>query len=119
MKSLVLGFAILLSASAPQIIGQEKEPLHYLGGTERVNLSFLADSIERQDPPTPSPGPYASVVHFKGNVVIRTCCFQKGTAKNRAKQLMIFHADEADYHQNTSELEVRGNVRVKFQNYPK
>ena len=47
MKSIVFGFVILLAASAPQIIGQEKEPLHYLGGTERVNLSFVADSIER------------------------------------------------------------------------
>jgi hypothetical protein len=119
MKSIVLGFVILLAAAAPQIIGQEKEPLHYSAGTGRANLSFAADSIERQDPPTPSPTPYASVVRLKGNVVIRTCCIQNGTAKNRPKQVVIFHADEAEFNQDTRELEVRGNVKVKFQNYPK
>jgi hypothetical protein len=119
MKSIALGVVILFAALAPPIIGQEKETLHYSAGTGRTNLSFAADSIERQDPPTPSLTPYASVFRFKGNVVIRTCCIQNGTAKNRPKQVIIFHADEAEFNQETRELEVHGNVRVKFQNYPK
>jgi hypothetical protein len=96
MKPIVLGFVILCAASAPQIIGQEKEPLHYSAGTGRANLNFIADSIERQDPATPSASPYASVVRLKGNVVIRTCCVQNGVSQNRPKQVMIFHADEAE-----------------------
>jgi|SRR5579862_3437006 len=119
MKSIALGFVILFVASAPQIIGQEKEPLHYSAGTGCANLNFVADSIERQDPAAASPSPYASVVRLKGNVVIRTCCVQNGISKNRPKQVMILHADEAEFNPDTRELEVRGNVRVKFQNYPK
>jgi lipopolysaccharide assembly outer membrane protein LptD (OstA) len=130
MKFVALGLVIASTAFAPQVIGQEnkpteqKEPLHLSGGTERANINFAAESIERQDSPTPSASPYASVVRLKGNVVIRTCCVQKGIGqgkrqKNQPKQLVIMHADEADYHQDTGEIEARGNVRVNFQNYPK
>ncbi len=126
MKFLVLGFFILCGTPAFQIMGQEngpttqKEALYLSAGTGRANINFVADSIERQDPSKPSSSAYASVVHLKGNVVIRTCCVQRGLSKkNQPKQLMIMRADEADYHGENGDIEVRGNVRVNFQNYPK
>jgi lipopolysaccharide assembly outer membrane protein LptD (OstA) len=123
MKFAALGLAIAGAAFAPQVIGQEKpteqkELLHLSARTEGASINFAAESIERQDSPTPSASPYASVVRLKGNVVIRTCCVQK-QRKNQPKQLLIMRADEADYHQDTGEIEARGNVRVNFQNYPK
>jgi hypothetical protein len=123
MRFVALGLLIVSAVFAPQGIGQEnkptepKEALHLSAGTGRANIHFVADSIERQDPPMPPPSHYASVVRLKGNVVIRTCCLQKG-AKNQPKQVMIMRADEADFHQETGEIEARGNVRVNFQNYP-
>ncbi len=122
MKLAILGSAIAISAIAPQLICQE--PLHFSAGTERAYISFTADSIERRDPEPTGAAPYASVIRLKGNVVIRTCCVQKGIGlgkrpKIEPKQLMIMHADEADYRQDTGEIEARGKVLVTFQNYPK
>jgi len=128
MKFVALGLVMVSAAFGPQVMGQEnkpaeqKEPLHLSGYAERANINFAAETIERQDPPTPSHSPYASVVRLEGNVVIRTCCIQKGLGKrwkNQPKQAVIIRADEADYHQGTGEIEARGNVRVNFQNYPK
>jgi hypothetical protein len=126
MKLAILGLAIVSVAFVPQVICQteQRESLHFSTGTERANINFTADSIERQDPTPTAATPYASVIRLKGNVVIRTCCVQKGIGlgkrpKNQPKQVMIMHADEADYRQDTGEIEARGKVLVTFQNYPK
>jgi len=54
-----------------------------------TNLSIAAESIERQ----------GSVLLCRGRVEITT-------------DTMVLHADEMDYHTDTGEAEVRGNVRV-------
>ena len=43
---------------------------------------------------------YPSVIQLKGDVEIK-------------RTGMILRADEADYHEDTGEIEARGNVRVK------
>jgi lipopolysaccharide assembly outer membrane protein LptD (OstA) len=115
MKSSILPW-LILSACAVTVIGQES--LHLNSGTEKSNLQFTADSIERQDPPQAAPDAYASVVHLKGNVVIRTCCVQTVVGANRPKKLMMIRGDEAVYRQLTDEIEIHGNARVTFQDYP-
>ena len=56
-----------------------------------TNLSIAAESIERQ----------GSVLLCRGRVEITT-------------DTMVLHADEMDYHSDTGEAEVRGNVRMKL-----
>jgi len=106
----------------PCIICQEDQK-HFAVRTPSANFSFVADSIERQDPPTPLPKQFASVVHLRGNVEIRTCCVQTPFPSKKAqtipKQVVKMRADEVDFNQETGEMEVRGNVHVTFQNYPK
>lgn len=115
MKFIALVFVVLALAS--QTIGQQN--LHTFGSTGvRSNITFNADSIERQDPAGASADSYASVYHLKGNVVIRACCMQRGIAENQPKQAVFMRGDEATYHAESGEIEFRGNTRVTFQNYP-
>jgi hypothetical protein len=114
MKSITLALVVL---SLPCAIGQaQKEPLRL---SEGLGRSFNADSIERQDPLGASSGAYASVFHLKGNVVIRVCCVARGLSETAPKQAMFMSGDEAVYHQDTGQIEFRGDARVSFQNYPK
>jgi hypothetical protein len=117
MKFMALAGVILSLTCAVQVIGQEA--LHMNAGSERGNISFTADSIARQDPPEGTVSAYASTVLLKGHVVIRACCMQKGLAEGSPKQAMFIHADEAEYHQHGDEIEIHGNARVSFENYPK
>jgi lipopolysaccharide assembly outer membrane protein LptD (OstA) len=57
---------------------------------------------------------YPSVVHLKGDVVIRmpVCVVTgPGTVQHCAGEI-IFRADEADLHEDTGQIEARGAVRV-------
>lgn len=65
---------------------------------------------------------YASVIHLKGNVEIRTCCIQPPSRiqvipGNPVPQqaYMVMSADEADYDGQTDNIEARGFVRITFQ----
>jgi len=122
MKLRVLIAVIGCAVFVPQVICQEDQK-HLAIRTPSANISFAADSILRQDPQTPGPQQYASVVQLRGNVQIRTCCVQVPFSSNKsripAKQVVTMRADEADFNQETGEMEVRGNVRVNFRNYPK
>jgi lipopolysaccharide assembly outer membrane protein LptD (OstA) len=115
--SAVIGCAVFV----PQVICQEDQK-HFEFHTPSANISFAADSILRQDPEMPLPKHYASLVQLRGNVQIRSCCVQSpfsNKSKISPKQVVTMRADEADFNQETGEMEVRGNVRVNFRNYPK
>ena len=82
--------------------------------TERLNLkigaaTIQADSIER-------PVPFPSIIQLKGNVQITT----KIVAHDAPLSLMIMvvRADEADYHEDTGEIEARGSVQVNYRDDP-
>ena len=70
------------------------------GGPDRARISFAADSIVKED----GANGYASVIHLKGNVEIRTCCVQP-PSRNQVipgnpvpqEAYMVMSADEADY----------------------
>ena len=110
--SAVIGCAVLV----PQIICQEDQK-HFAFQTPSANISFAADSILRQDPETPLPKHYASLVQLRGNVQIRTCCVQSPMShksKIPPKQVVTMRADEADFNQDSLEVEVRGNVHIRL-----
>ena len=99
--------------------GSSQERLHTVSvGSDHAAISFAADSIDKQD----GAAGYASLIHLKGNVEIRTCCVQQPSAKTSPgsthppQAYMIMSADEADYDDVTGKIEARGIVRVIFQN---
>ena len=93
--------------------GSSQERLHTVGvGSDRMRIAFAADSIDKQDGATG----YASLIHLKGNVEIRTCCVQLPSTQNLGAY-MIMSADEVDYDEVTNKIEARGVVRVSFQNW--
>src|SRR5436190_15299054 len=57
---------------------------------------------------------YGAVIHLKGDVEIQTpVCLPVGKRGALVCEgSMILRADEADLHEDTGEIEARGNVRV-------
>ena len=109
MKLLILGgmLACQCTTLLPQAIGQNKLNMMATGPLGRITLQ--ADSIQRR----PS---YPSVIQLKGNVEIKT----KTVVQDSPLSLMIMvvRADEADYHEDTGEIEARGTVRVDYRDDP-
>lgn len=98
MKRLILivAMACQFGGFLPQATGQEQkiavQKLHLLvtgPGGGRVSALSIERGVR-----------YPSVIHLKGDVEIR-------------RSGMILRADEADYDEDTGEVEARGHVRVK------
>ena len=98
MKCLVLVVAMIwqFAAFLPQAMCQDQKAaprkLHVMvtgPGGGRVSALSIERGVR-----------YPSVIHLKGDVEIR-------------RSGMILHADEADYYEDTGEVEARGHVRVK------
>ena len=77
----------------------------------RTNMiKITAREILRESPP-------AAVDHLRGSVEIKTpfCVNVSKTPKNveYCDGYVVLHADEADFHENSEQVEARGNVRVE------
>ena len=112
MRILIVGSLLMagqFAAFCPPALSQDTKPseqiLHLLSGP--VMLAAL--SIERGTS-------YPSVIHLKGNVEIKV----KTVVRQDPFSLMIMevHADEADYHEGTGEIEARGKVHVDYRDDP-
>jgi lipopolysaccharide assembly outer membrane protein LptD (OstA) len=109
MKLLVVGAVLAHLASVlPQAVGQDT------ASAQRLNLTvgrstLQAESIDRELP-------YPSVIRLKGNVQITA----KTVVQDAPLSLMIMvvKADEADYHEDTGEIEARGDVQVSYRDDP-
>jgi hypothetical protein len=98
---------LLVAAAALALSAQDIKhvPLAPLNGSGRGTAT--ARSIEHG-------AEYPAVIHLKGDVEIRTPqCIPtgKGTEINCYGETIV-RADEADYHEDTGEIEARGHVRV-------
>ena len=115
MKLLILGgvMACQVTSFLPQARPQDNKPaeqkLHLMATGPLGRVTLEADSILRN----PS---YPSVVQLKGNVEIKT----KTVVQDQPLSLMIMavRADEADYHEDTGEIEARGTVHVDYRDDP-
>lgn len=119
MKLANLGMLVLSTMVGPCVIAQEQEALHMMGPQSGVNVSFQAESIDRQDPPGGSTEEWARDVHLKGHVVIRMCCTLRGLDKDGARKAMYLRTDEAVYHARADQVETLGPATISFQDYPK
>lgn len=70
-------------------------------------LSAAALYVERE-------GDYPSIVHLKGSVEIKTpVCLVVGPGTvQHCAGYVVLRADEADLHEDSGQIEARGNVRV-------
>jgi lipopolysaccharide assembly outer membrane protein LptD (OstA) len=104
MKLLIVGGLIA------QLIGVAQN----IATAERLNLkigaaTIQADSIER-------PVRFPSTIRLKGNVQITT---KIGVGDKPARlMIMMLRADEADYHEDTGEIEARGSVWMNYRDDP-
>jgi len=57
---------------------------------------------------------YPTIVHLKGSVEIRMpVCVRSGAGNTQScSGYVVLHADEADFHEGTEQIDARGNVRV-------
>ena len=103
--ALVACLAVLLFSAPQKAISQSPERLNLK--TDSVDIKAL--SIEREPR-------FPGIVHLQGNVEIAT----KVRASVSPLQLLIMavSADEADYHEDTGEIEARGNVRMSYRDDP-
>ena len=96
MKQTLFAILALTSAitiaSAGQVNPAAERKYVMIATPEGPNISLTATAIQRQAP----------IVQLRGNVEIKT-------------KDMILRADEADYDQNTGEIEARGAVRIKLE----
>ena len=109
MKLLVVGAVLAHLASVlPQAVCQDTAPPQRLNLT--VGRSTLqAESIDRELP-------YPSVIRLKGNVQITVRTVVQYAPLSL--MIMVVKADEADYHEDTGEIEARGDVQVSYRDDP-
>jgi len=111
MKLLVASIAASIVASALALAAQDYPagqlkhlPIPAEPGT-RVTVAAL--EIERG-------AEYPTVVHLKGSVEIRMAvCVVTGPGSTQVcKGYTVLRADEADFHEDSGQIDARGNVRV-------
>lgn len=91
---------LIFSAVAAWQLMAAGPKLHLETFTSRGNAVLLAaDHIQRS----------ASLVQLRGNVEIR----MRPSGSDR--DVMVLHADQADYHRDTDQIVPRGNVRVSLE----
>ena len=114
MKLIALSLVIAcqLSIFAPQAMCQDSkaqpEQLHLTIGAPGGHVALTASSMQR-DLSSKASG---SILKLRGNVEIKmSTCFPSGQ-RTVCEETMTIHADEADYNQNTGEIDPRGNVHM-------
>ena len=73
--------------------------------------SVSAAEVERE-------GNYPAVIHLKGSVEIKTpVCVAGGPQDSQiCDGYVVLHADAADFHEDSGQIEARGNVTVTREN---
>jgi hypothetical protein len=104
-------FVALMVCTLPLIAqNQLTVQLKHLSVPTRTNvnpISVAALAIERE-------GEYPAIIHLKGSVEIKTpVCVKagQGSALN-CDGYVVLHADQADFHEGSGQVEARGSVSV-------
>ena len=108
MKTFIAAAVCVISVIAQdRSTGQVKHILVPIANSAQP-LAVAAMEVDR-------PVQYPSVVHLKGAVEIRmpVCVVTgPGTAQHCAGEI-VFHADEADLHEGTGQIEARGGATIR------
>ena len=74
--------------------------------SDRVAVDLAADSIETDSAPATSSGQSPVIIHLKGHVEIRM------RWADASPERLVIHADAAEFHEDTGEVETHGNVTM-------
>jgi lipopolysaccharide assembly outer membrane protein LptD (OstA) len=112
MKRFFAALAVCTLALTAQ--NQPTGQLKHLSVPTRTNvnpISVAAVNIERE-------GEYPAIIHLKGSVEIKTpVCLKGGPgAALQCDGYVVLHADQADFHEGSGQIDARGNVTVTREN---
>jgi lipopolysaccharide assembly outer membrane protein LptD (OstA) len=107
-----LALAALALAALP-LAAQEMKHLAVPTETSVRSVDVSAREVTRDLP-------HNSIIHLKGDVEIRTpVCTRNGTNNEmRCDGSVVLRADEADFHEDSGQIDARGNVTVTREPYP-
>ena len=107
IRSLAALAVCTLSLAAQDYPAGKLKSLSVPTSTNVKPLSVAAFEIERE-------GNYPSIIHLKGSVEIRTpVCVKTGRGNELSCDgYVVLHADSADFHEDSGQIEARGNVSV-------
>jgi hypothetical protein len=108
MKRSLAALAVCtLALTAQDYPAGQRKSLSVPTTTSVKPLSVAALDIERE-------GLYPSVIHLKGSVEIKTpVCLKAGPSHALyCAGYIVLHADAADFHEGSGQIEARGNVTV-------
>ena len=106
MKFLIAGCLAVLLFSVPQkAVSQSLERLNLKTGAVDIKASDIGLKLNQ-----------GGIVRLRGNVEIATNI----TVSHSPVQLLIMavSADEVDYHEDSGEIEARGNVKMSYRDDP-
>ena len=112
MKRLPGAFAIcILTLTAQDYPAGQMKRLTVPTKTNVNPISVAALAIERE-------GDYPAIIHLKGSVEIKTpVCVKPGQGSVlHCDGYIVLHADQADFHEASGQVEARGNVTVTREN---
>jgi hypothetical protein len=104
-------FALCFTIAAPTITGQdanERQQKHLVAFVVNGWPNMVsAQSIEKG-------AEYPTVMYLKGNVEVRTpvCPLNAPTPPIACDTYMVLHADSAELHEGTGQIDAHGNVSV-------
>jgi lipopolysaccharide assembly outer membrane protein LptD (OstA) len=106
--------ALAMSVAALSAQDRPAELKHLLvpSSTDRRWVTIAAMEIVRDLP-------YNGIDHLKGAVEIkmRECVFTGPNHQQTCNGYVVLRADQADYHEDTGQIEASGNVRVTREPY--
>ena len=112
MKRLLCGLTLcLLTLTAQDYPAGQMKRLSVPTKTSVNPISVAALAIERE-------GDYPAIIHLKGNVEIKTpVCVKPGQGSLlHCDGYIVLHADQADFHEGSGQVDARGNVTVMREN---
>ena len=112
MKWSLAAFGVCTLALTAQ--DQPAGQLKHLSVPTRTNvnpISVAALAIERE-------GEYPAIIHLKGSVEIKTpVCLKAGQGSAlHCDGYLVLHADQADFHEGSGQIDARGRVTVTREN---
>lgn len=98
--------AFLCALTICFIAGAASQKHLRIATSDHVVVDLAADSMETDSATSTAAGQSPVIVHLKGNVDIR----MRWT--DASPERLVMHADAADFHEDTGEVEAHGKVTV-------
>ena len=102
----MVGLRVAVAAIAFCVCAAAAQKHQKISTADRVAVDLAADSIETDSAPASSAGQSPVVIHLKGKVEIRM------RWADGSPERLVIHADAAEFHEDTGEVQAHGNVTM-------